>query len=46
MWDDTAGGSPVPIRQHLSKLRRTGGLGRPPERAARRTEELASIGED
>ncbi|MFJ8405836.1 hypothetical protein ACIQ9K_35940 [Streptomyces microflavus] len=45
-WDDTAGGSPAPIGQHLSNPRRTGGPSRPPERAARRTEELAAIGED
>ncbi|MFF0059427.1 Helicase associated domain protein [Streptomyces microflavus] len=46
VWDDPAGGSPVPIGQHLANLRRKGGLGKDPERAARRTEQLAAIDED
>ncbi|MET8348269.1 helicase associated domain-containing protein, partial [Streptomyces microflavus] len=46
VWDDPAGGSPVPIGQHLANLRRTGGLGKNPERAARRAEQLAAIDED
>ncbi|MFD8477246.1 Helicase associated domain protein [Streptomyces globisporus] len=46
VWDDPAGGSPVPIGQHLANLRRKGGLGKDPERAARRAEQLAAIDED
>ncbi|MFJ1959119.1 Helicase associated domain protein [Streptomyces microflavus] len=46
VWDDPAGGSPVPVGQHLANLRRTGGLGKNPERAARRAEQLAAIDED
>ncbi|MEV0889478.1 Helicase associated domain protein [Streptomyces microflavus] len=46
VWDDPAGGSPVPIGQHLANLRRKGGLGKDPERAARRAQQLAAIDED
>ncbi|MFJ5741148.1 DEAD/DEAH box helicase [Streptomyces microflavus] len=46
VWDDPAGGDPVPIGQHLANLRRKGGLGKDPERAARRTEQLAAINKD
>ncbi|MFF2521478.1 DEAD/DEAH box helicase [Streptomyces liangshanensis] len=46
VWDDPAGGDPVPIGQHLANLRRKGGLGKDPERAARRAEQLAAIDED
>ncbi|MFD8119400.1 DEAD/DEAH box helicase [Streptomyces microflavus] len=46
VWDDPAGGDPVPIGQQLANLRRKGGLGKDPERAARRAEQLAAIDED
>ncbi|WP_411118359.1 Helicase associated domain protein [Streptomyces sp. 058-1L] len=46
VWDDPAGGSPLPIGQHLANLRRKGGLGKDPERAARRAAQLAAIDED
>ncbi|MFJ8563004.1 Helicase associated domain protein [Streptomyces microflavus] len=46
VWDDPAGVSPLPIGQHLANLRRKGGLGKDPERAARRAEQLAAIDED
>ncbi|MFD8440441.1 helicase associated domain-containing protein, partial [Streptomyces microflavus] len=46
VWDDPAGGSPVPIGQHMANLRRKGGLGKDLERAARRAQQLAAIDED
>ncbi|MFJ7063676.1 Helicase associated domain protein, partial [Streptomyces microflavus] len=46
VWDDPAGGSPLPIGQHLANLRRKGGLGKDPQRAAQRAEQLAAIDED
>ncbi|MFE2117889.1 Helicase associated domain protein [Streptomyces microflavus] len=46
VWDDPAGGSPVPIGQHMANLRRKGGLGKDPERAARRAHQLTAIDED
>ncbi|QKW47191.1 DEAD/DEAH box helicase [Streptomyces microflavus] len=46
VWDNPADGSPLPIGQHLANLRRKGGLGKDPERAARRAEQLATIDED
>ncbi|MEU0663694.1 DEAD/DEAH box helicase [Streptomyces lavendulocolor] len=46
VWDDPAGGGPVPIGQHMTNLRRKGGLGKDPERAAERTEQLAAIDPD
>lgn len=46
MWDDPADGSPLPIGQHLANLRRKGGLGKDPDRAARRAQQLAAIDED
>ncbi|MEV7060853.1 Helicase associated domain protein [Streptomyces microflavus] len=46
VWDGPAGGSPVPIGQHMANLRRKGGLGKDPERAARRAAQLAAIDED
>ncbi|CAM5578917.1 DEAD/DEAH box helicase family protein OS=Streptomyces tendae OX=1932 GN=GUR47_25525 PE=4 SV=1 [Streptomyces tendae] len=36
----------VPIGQHMANLRRKGGLGRVPERAARRTQQLTAIDAD
>ncbi|MFE2210339.1 DEAD/DEAH box helicase [Streptomyces rubiginosohelvolus] len=46
VWDDPAGGDPVPIGQHLANLRRKDGLGKDPERAERRAQQLAAIDED
>ncbi|MEV1048754.1 Helicase associated domain protein [Streptomyces sp. NPDC049916] len=46
VWDDPAGGSPVPIGQHLANLRRKGGLGKDPKKAAVRAEQLVAIDED
>jgi superfamily II DNA or RNA helicase len=46
VWDDPAGGGPVPIGQHIANLRRTGGLGKNPERAALRAQQLTAIDPD
>ncbi|WP_217253148.1 DEAD/DEAH box helicase [Streptomyces sp. AC602_WCS936] len=46
VWDDPAGDGPVPIGQHIANLRRTGGLGKKPKRAAERGQELAAVDED
>ncbi|WP_108990787.1 DEAD/DEAH box helicase [Streptomyces coelicoflavus] len=46
VWDDPAGGGPVPIGQHIANLRRTGGLGKNPKRAAERGQQLAAVDED
>ncbi|MFF8882637.1 DEAD/DEAH box helicase [Streptomyces flaveolus] len=46
LWDDPADGKPVPIGQHLANLRRKGGLGKNPERAAARAAQLAAIDPD
>ncbi|MFI5572446.1 Helicase associated domain protein [Streptomyces sp. NPDC051740] len=46
VWDDPAGGGPVPIGQHMANLRRKGGLGKNPERAAVRAAQLAAIDPD
>jgi hypothetical protein len=46
VWDDPAGDGPVPIGQHMANLRRTGGLGKNPERAALRAQQLAAIDPD
>jgi hypothetical protein len=46
VWDDPAGGGPVPIGQHMANLRRKGGLGKDPERAAVRAAQLTSVDED
>ncbi|MGA5559516.1 helicase associated domain-containing protein, partial [Streptomyces lavendulocolor] len=46
VWDDPAGGGPVPIGQHMANLRRKGGLGKDPERAAVRAQQLAAIDPD
>ncbi|MEU6850416.1 Helicase associated domain protein [Actinacidiphila alni] len=45
-WDDPATGRPAPVGQHLANLRRTGGLGKNPERAERRAEQMAEIDPD
>ncbi|MFE1545907.1 Helicase associated domain protein [Streptomyces microflavus] len=46
VWDDPADGSPLPIGQHMANLRRKGGLGKNPERTARRAQQLAAIDKD
>ncbi|MFF8293597.1 Helicase associated domain protein [Streptomyces sp. NPDC016309] len=46
MWDDPAGGGPVPIGQHMTNLRRKGGLGKDPQRAEQRAQQLTAIDED
>ncbi|MGA5412115.1 Helicase associated domain protein [Streptomyces lavendulocolor] len=46
VWDDPASGGPVPIGQHMANLRRKGGLGKNPERAAHRAKQLTAIDED
>ncbi|WP_103531788.1 DEAD/DEAH box helicase [Streptomyces sp. SM11] len=44
VWGE--GKAMVPIGQHMANLRRKGGLGKDPERAARRAAQLAAIDED
>lgn len=44
VWGE--GEAMVPIGQHLANLRRTGGLGKDPERAAERAAQLAAIDPD
>ncbi|MEU1494832.1 Helicase associated domain protein [Streptomyces sp. NPDC005776] len=46
VWDDPTGTGPVPIGQHLANLRRKGGLGRDPKRAAERAAQLTAIDAD
>ncbi|MET8898320.1 DEAD/DEAH box helicase [Streptomyces albogriseolus] len=46
MWDDPAGGGPVPVGQHMANLRRKGGLGMDPKRALERAKQLAAVDED
>ncbi len=46
VWDDPFGPGPVPIGQHMANLRRKGGLGKDPKRAAERATQLAAIDED
>ncbi|MET9323709.1 Helicase associated domain protein [Streptomyces sp. NPDC003038] len=46
VWDDPAGGGPVPVGQYMANLRRKGGLGKDAERAAARAQQLAAIDED
>jgi superfamily II DNA or RNA helicase len=46
VWADPAGGERVPIGQHLANLRRKGGLGKDPERAATRAAQLTAIDPD
>ncbi|MFD5662829.1 DEAD/DEAH box helicase, partial [Streptomyces hirsutus] len=43
---DAAGEGLVPIGQHMANLRRKGGLGRDPKRAAERAQQLAAIDPD
>ncbi|MEU2295537.1 DEAD/DEAH box helicase [Streptomyces bacillaris] len=44
MWGE--GEAMVPIGQHLANLRRKGGLGKDPDRAEKRAEQLTAIDED
>ncbi|MFE4692055.1 Helicase associated domain protein [Streptomyces sp. NPDC056749] len=46
VWGESEAERLVPIGQHLANLRRKGGLGKAPERAARRAEQLAAVDED
>ncbi|MGW5135504.1 Helicase associated domain protein [Streptomyces sp. NPDC004135] len=46
VWDDPAGGAPVPVGQHMANLRRHGGLGKNPERAETRAAQLTAIDPD
>lgn len=46
VWGDPAGGGPVPIGQHMANLRRKGGLGKDPKRAAVRAAQLTEIDPD
>lgn len=46
VWDNPAGGNPVPIGQRMANLRRKGGLGKDPERAAVRAAQLAAVDPD
>ncbi|MFS7880273.1 Helicase associated domain protein [Streptomyces asiaticus] len=46
VWDDPADGKPVPIGQHMANLRRKGGLGKDPQRAAERAKQLTAIDPD
>ncbi|MGW4439175.1 Helicase associated domain protein [Streptomyces sp. NPDC004596] len=46
VWDNPAGGDPMPVGQYMANLRRKGGLGKDPERAAVRAQRLAAIDED
>ncbi|WP_307711197.1 DEAD/DEAH box helicase [Streptomyces sp. V1I6] len=46
VWDDPAGGGTVAVGQLVANLRRTGGLGKDPERAAVRAGQLAAIDPD
>jgi hypothetical protein len=46
VWDDPAGGEPVPVGQHMANLRRKGGLGKDPVRAETRAAQLTAIDPD
>ncbi|MGC3004059.1 Helicase associated domain protein, partial [Streptomyces sp. G35A] len=46
VWDDPAGDGPVSVGQHIANLRRKGGLGKDPKRAAARGQQLAAIDPD
>jgi superfamily II DNA or RNA helicase len=46
VWDAGEGEAMVPIGQHLANLRRKGGLGKDPERAAKRAAELTAVDAD
>ncbi|WP_079102902.1 DEAD/DEAH box helicase [Streptomyces sp. TP-A0356] len=46
VWDDPAGDGTVAVGQHMANLRRKGGLGKDPERAAVRSAQLTAVDED
>ncbi|MCL6293222.1 DEAD/DEAH box helicase [Streptomyces sp. 43Y-GA-1] len=46
MWGESDAGGLVPIGQHMANLRRKGGLGKDPKRAAERAAQLTEIDED
>ena len=46
VWEDPADGTLVPIGQHMANLRRKGGLGKNPLRAAERAKQLTEIDPD
>ncbi|WP_461025918.1 helicase associated domain-containing protein [Streptomyces sparsus] len=46
LWGQGEGEAMVPIGQHIANLRRKGGLGKDPKRAAQRAQQLAAIDED
>ncbi|MCQ4205202.1 Helicase associated domain protein [Streptomyces coelicoflavus] len=46
VWGESEAEGLVPVGQHLANLRRTGGLGKDSERAARRAQQLAAIDPD
>ncbi|MGC0211586.1 helicase associated domain-containing protein, partial [Streptomyces levis] len=46
VWDDPVGSGPVPVGQHMANLRRKGGFGKDPKRAAERAQQLAAIDPD
>jgi superfamily II DNA or RNA helicase len=46
LWEDPADGTLVPIGHHMANLRRKGGLGKDPERAATRAQQLTAIDPD
>jgi hypothetical protein len=46
VWGESEAESLVPVGQHMASLRRKGGLGKDPERAAVRAAQLTSVDED
>ncbi|MFE7814032.1 Helicase associated domain protein [Streptomyces sp. NPDC057433] len=46
VWGEGEGEAMVPVGQHMANLRRKGGLGRDPQRAGERAQQLAAIDED
>ncbi|MFH9122826.1 DEAD/DEAH box helicase [Streptomyces globisporus] len=46
MWGESEAEGLVPIGQHMANLRRKGGLGKDPKRAAERSAQLSAIDED
>ncbi|MFR9800443.1 Helicase associated domain protein [Streptomyces sp. MS06] len=46
VWGESEAGGLVPVGQHMANLRRKGGLGKDPERAAERARQLAAIDPD
>lgn len=46
MWGESETEGLMPIGQHLANLRRKGGLGKDPDRAEKRAEQLTAIDED